>query len=167
MRIQTLIRVAVCPVLALALGSLYSAGAQSSHGYVYAAPGGWTLNGGTSGRVQAGGGGEALIWHGFGAGAELAVNGPSTTLRSLLGVFSANGYWHFLRGKQARLDPFLTGGYTLIFRSEQHANLGNFGGGVNYWRWTRVGLKFEFRDQVWNADLVSHLWGVRFGLAFR
>ena len=58
---------------------------------------------------------------------------------------------------------------TLLFR-EGHANLFNFGAGVNYWLSARWGLKFEFRDHVMREDwsrTTIHYWGVRIGVAIR
>jgi hypothetical protein len=78
------------------------------------------------------------------------------------GLASINGSYHF--NQRARLVPFVTGGYSLIFRSGT-GNLGNFGGGVNWWVRPRMGLKVEFRDHVHSDTL--HLWGFRFGVTFR
>ena len=60
----------------------------------------------------------------------------------------------------------MIGGYSLIFRSG-HENLANFGGGFNYWFHSRLGARFEFRDQMNTTGTIGHFWGVRFGLAFR
>ncbi|MEO8658528.1 MAG: hypothetical protein ABI693_08665 [Bryobacteraceae bacterium] len=139
------------------------AAAQSSNGYVFVAPGGVSCCGHTQSTVHAGGGGEAILWKGLGAGAEVGGMGPTQYLSESFGVFSANGYYHLLRGKHRKLDPFVTGGYTLFFR-EGAASLGNFGAGVNYWFSKHVGLRTEFRDHVYITD---HYWGFRFGVAFR
>lgn len=64
------------------------------------------------------------------------------------------------------MDPFVTAGYTLFFRSG-HANLWNFGGGLNYWFASRLGLKVELRDHIWPENGATHYWGVRIGLNFR
>jgi hypothetical protein len=84
----------------------------------------------------------------------------------VVGVFSPNGCFYFVHGRDIKLDPFVTGGYTLSFRSG-HANLFNFGGGLNYRFRTRRGGQLEFRDQVHTDGSSVHYWGGRFGLAFR
>ena len=102
--------------------------AGSSHGYVFLAPGGVTCCHNTSMTLQFGAGGEALLTKGIGAGAELGVLGERRYFGdTALGVFSPNGYYHFNRRKEGKADPFVTGGYTLLFRSG-HANFANFGG---------------------------------------
>ena len=115
--------------------------------------------------LQAGFGGEAVLGRGVGIGAELtAIGTREDFLDSVVGTFSANGYYHFARGSNLKLDPFLTGGYTLLFRYG-HANLFNFGGGLNYWLGNHVGARIEFRDQVHSNGSAVHYWGFRFGLA--
>ena len=137
--------------------------AQSSNGYVFVAPGGVSCCGHTQSTLHVGGGGEAILWKGLGVGAEVGAVGPTQYLSEGFGVFSANGYYHLLRGKDRKLDPFVTGGYTLFFRSGV-ANLGNFGAGANYWFSKHVGLRAEFRDHIYTTD---NYWGFRFGVAFR
>jgi hypothetical protein len=82
-------------------------------------------------------------------------------------MFSVNGSWHFA-GRSARIDPFVTGGYTLAFRSGT-LNFGNVGGGANVWLKERLGLRVEFRDHVHASSRVAnlHYWGLRIGIAFR
>jgi hypothetical protein len=151
--------------------------AQHSNGYVFFAPGGITCCGHTAMTLQFGAGGEAVLGKGIGLGAEVGAVGTRRYFAdSVVGVFSPNGYYHFVHGKHITIDPFVTGGYTLIFRSG-HANLFNVGGGMNYWFRSRLGGRLEFRDQV-HTECVElscsprdgasvHYWGVRFGLAFR
>ena len=138
---------------------------QHSHGYLFVAPGGLTGPARTNATVHLGAGAEFALPKGFGAGAELGALGRTDSFADVLGVFSVNGYYHFSR-RSGKLDPFATAGYSLFFRSG-HANLFNFGGGMNYWFLSRVGFRSEIRDHVWNADGTVHYWGVRFGLAFR
>lgn len=142
--------------------------AQFSNGYVFFAPGGLTCCGHTAMTLQFGVGGEGILAKGIGVGAEVGAVGARQDFGdSVVGVFSPNGYYHFVHGKDIKFDPFVTGGYTLIFRSG-HANLFNFGGGLNYWFGSKLGLRFEVRDQVHTGDGASvHYWGARFGLAFR
>ena len=151
-----------------------TAWSQSSNGYAFFAPGGVSCCGNTSMTLHFGVGGEAVLRYGIGIGAEIgALAVRQYFADSLVGVFSPNGYYHFFHGKRVKVDPFVTGGYSLMFRSG-HINLFNFGGGLNYWSDGKLGLRIEVRDHV--HDLGSgfygnspaiHYWGVRVGLAFR
>lgn len=149
--------------LAIAAGTLP---AQPSNGYIFFAPGGVSCCGHTAMTLQAGVGGEAVLWKGIGAGAEIGAVGTRQYFTdSVVGVFSPNGYYHFVHRKEATWDPFVTAGYTLIFRGGS-ANLFNFGGGVNYWFKPHLGARMEFRDQVYREYAALHYWGFRFGLVF-
>jgi hypothetical protein len=111
---------------------------QPSNLYAFLAPGGATCCGATSMTVQFGAGGEAVLWKGVGVGAELGVMGTHEDFGgTALGVFSPNGYYDFIHRSNLRFDPFVTGGYTLFFRSGT-ASLFNFGGGATYWFHPRV-----------------------------
>jgi len=111
---------------------------------------------------------KELSAKGIGAGLELgAMSGTRCFPECVVGVFSPNINYHFLRGNERRADPFVTAGYTLMFR-HGHANMFNFGGGMNYWVARRVGFRVELRNHVhvYNGSWFHYL-GVRFGLAFR
>jgi hypothetical protein len=154
-------------LLLLAILLVPAVRAQSSNGYVFFAPGGITCCGYTSMTLQFGAGGEAVLGKGIGIGAELsAVGARASFADSVVGVFSPNGYYHFIHRRESRSDPFVTGGYTLLFRNG-HANLFNVGGGLNYWFHSHLGARLEFRDQIHTNGSAVHYWGVRFGLAFR
>ena len=136
-----------------------------SYGYVFAAPGG--TSGGGGGTLHIGGGGEGVLKNGVGIGAEVGYIAPFEAFGDGLGIFSVNGSYHFLNSsKSEKLVPFVTGGYTGFFRGG-YANGANFGGGVNYWFKPRVGLRVEFRDNVFLQEGSSHFLNVRVGLAFR
>jgi hypothetical protein len=136
-----------------------------SHGYVFFGPGGVTSHGNTSGAMYLGGGGEAVFGPGIGVGAEVGYTAPWRQFQSGIGIGSVNGSFHF--GRSGRVVPFITGGYTLFFRSGT-ANGFNFGGGVNWWFADRIGLKTEIRDQVGLGGLDGvHFWAARVGLTFR
>ncbi len=138
---------------------------HQGQGYVFFAPGASTPGG--TGTVHLGGGGEALVYKGLGVGGEIGYVAPWQCIgRCGLGVFSANGSYNFSR--RGKLVPFVTGGYTLFFRSGS-ANGFNFGGGVNYWVRKRVGLRLEFRDEVFPqlCCTTSHFLGFRIGLVLR
>jgi hypothetical protein len=143
------------------------AAAQSSAGYVFIAPGGATAGGQTSMTLQMGVGGDYILGKGFGVGAEVGAVGPRQRFaEGVLGVLSPDLSYHFLRGKQRKIDPYITGGYTLFFRGGVE-NLFNFGAGANYWFVSRLGLKVEFRDQVYTQSGTAQFWGLRLGVVFR
>jgi len=150
--------------LAILVLGLTPATAQNSHGYLFAAPGGVSVAGRTDSTLQFGGGAELLLARGFGLGGEIGALSPSGNLGGTVGLLSGNAYYHF--GSKRRVDPYITGGYSLFFRGNT-ANSGNFGAGVNLWLWKSLGLKFEFRDHVASpGGVTAHWWGVRFGLNF-
>jgi len=143
------------------------ASAQPSNGYVFFAPGGESCCQNTSMTLQFGAGGEAVLGKGVGVGAEMGALGiRQDYLDTVSGVLSLNGYYHFRHRRELKADPFVTGGYSLLFRAG-HANLANLGAGLNYWFTGRLGARLEIRDQFNTNGTIEHFWGVRFGLAFR
>lgn len=78
------------------------------------------------------------------------------------GVASFNAYGHLL-GSGRKLDPFVTGGYSVLW-SAGHVNAGNFGGGLNYWFAKHFGLRVEARDHLRDAGRLVQYFGVRFGV---
>jgi hypothetical protein len=154
-------------VCALIAATTVIAMAQNSNGYVFFAPGGISCCGQTTMTLHLGAGGEAVLAKGVGFGAEIGALGTRKYYSdSVFGVLSPNGYYHFLHDKDSRLDPFVTGGYSLFFRSG-HGNFANFGGGINCWFNKRLGARLELRDHINTTNTIGHFWGVRFGLAFR
>ncbi|HOL70287.1 MAG TPA: hypothetical protein PLA43_09010 [Bryobacteraceae bacterium] len=155
--------------IALLLATLSAAAlGQGMNGYVFSAPGIVTAGSQAVGNIHIGAGVEGAIGKGIGAGLELgAMSGTRCFPECVVGVFSPNINYHFLRGNERRADPFVTAGYTLMFR-HGHANMFNFGGGMNYWVARRVGFRVELRNHVhvYNGSWFHYL-GVRFGLAFR
>jgi opacity protein-like surface antigen len=135
-------------------------------GYVFFAPG-TTSPGTPTGTVHFGVGGEALVYKGLGLGGEVGYLAPWSSVGDGMGTFSPDLSYHFRsRSGEQKLVPFVTGGYTLFFRSGT-ANGFNFGGGVNYWFREHLGLRLEFRDNVWTTYATGHFLGFRVGLAFR
>jgi hypothetical protein len=160
---MTMTSLAIRLVCLLASASAMMPG--QSHGYVFLGPGGVTSDGNTSGALYLGGGGEAISRIGLGGGAEIGYTTPWQSFGSGIGIASVNGAFHLRRSE--RLVPFVTGGYTLFFRSG-HASGFNLGGGVNWWFANRVGFRAEVRDHVGVGRFSGvHLWTVRAGLAFR
>lgn len=121
---------------------------------------------GSTGTAHFGGGGEGLVCKGLGVAAEL---GCLTSWRSFgdgIGTFSPNVSYHYLAKQDGKLEPFVTGGYTLFFRSGT-LNEFNFSGGSNYWLKASIALRFEVRDNVWTEYATVHHVGFRIGETFR
>ncbi len=106
-------------------------------------------------------GGELAVGHGVGVGGEIGVVAGHTSFAA----FSLNGSYHFLPSRQdAKIDPFVTGGYTRANVFFSGANIGNLGGGANFWFLRHFGLRLDFRDFL---NTTSHIWVFRAGPAFR
>ena len=141
----------------------------SAQGSIFFGPGG-VSGGTTTATVHFGGDAEVLVYKGLGAGAEIGYLTPWQSFSDGIGVFSVNGSYNFFpRRTGQKTVPFVTGGYTLFFRSGT-ANGFNFGGGVNWWFKPKLGLHLEFRDLVWPGRFSSstaHAFEFRVGVAFR
>jgi len=133
-----------------------SALAQEGIGYLFAAPG---RDGGAT--IQGGVGGE-MVWRWVGLGSDVSYLAPQSSFSSGVGVWNLDPSFHFKPHEDSRIDPYFTGGYTLLFRGGEHSG-GNYGVGVNWWFARDVGLRVELRDQVVEQ---THYWGVRFGVNF-
>jgi len=145
-------------------GFTASASAQRSLGYWFAAPGGITTNGRTTGAIQLGAGGEIAVWKGASIGIEGGAIGPfDKYVDNVQGIASLDGVYHFLHSKPERFDPFAETGYSLLFRKGT-ANLWNYGGGLNYWASPHMAFRAEVRDQVQGGPV--HYWAIRFGISF-
>lgn len=133
-------------------------------GYAFVATGGYSDSTAT---LHFGVGGEGLVYKGLGVGGEIGYLAAARQLDSGFGVLSPNISYHFLNAsKSGKVVPFVTGGYSLFFRSGVAHGV-NFGGGINYWFKERVGLRLEFRDHIPAHGDLGHFYGVRIGLAFR
>jgi hypothetical protein len=133
-------------------------------GYFFGAPGAAIVDGGESEPIlHFGGGVEGLVNGGFGIGAEIGYLAPFDGLGDGIGAFSIGPLFAFGREKQTA--PFLTGGYTLFFRSGTASGV-FFGGGVNHWLGERIGIRIEGRDQVM-VEYNDHLIEVRFALLIK
>ncbi len=114
-------------------------------GYIFAGPGA-AVYGGDSGSIyHFGAGADWFIRKGFSAGGELGYLAPESRFADGFGVLSVNPAYHFVPKRTPKVVPFVTGGYSLGFRSG-HINMANFGGGVSWWIGQRHGIRFEFRD---------------------
>jgi hypothetical protein len=151
-------------------------GAQSSnyskgHGYFYFAPGGAAARGETGlWTAHVGGGGEGFFTKHLGLGGDVGYLTPFRHWKDGIGTFSPDFIVRFrAKNDGNKVEPFVTGGYTLFFR-EGTVSGANFGGGLNYWFTDRVGLRFELRDNVSipGGDVsTTHFVGFRIGLTFR
>lgn len=82
-------------------------------------------------------------------------------------MLSVNGSYYLpASGRERRIQPFVTAGYTMAFR-DGTANLWNVGGGVDYWVSRRVGVRLDVRDHVWADVGTAHFWGPRIGIVLR
>lgn len=150
------------PVLALAQSQSNS---RRGWGYFVAGAGATAGNGTSDGTFQIAGGGEGLLYKGFGMGAEVGYLAPFQGAGDGFGILSVNPSYHFRGSGSGRLVPFVTGGFSLGFRNGA-AGGGNFGGGVQYWMKDHVGLRLEFRDHIFSSD-TPHFYQFRVGLSFR
>lgn len=142
---------------------------SAGHGYIFAAPGAISAGGSNNSTITLGGGGEAPVWGNLAVGAEIGWLAPASQLDGGFGVFSINPSYRFRTGKKnARAIPFVTGGYSLLFRRDT-ANAINLGGGVDYWFRDKLGMRVEVRDHIRNPRFIRpiHIWQVRVGLTFR
>ena len=113
---------------------------------------------------HAAGGGEVMAWGRFGGAGEFGMIGNST---SALFVFSANGVAH-LGPADARVSPFVTGGYTRMSSGDGALDAWNAGGGADVWLKPRFGLRVEIRDHVRpDSRGTVHYLSFRGGIAFR
>jgi hypothetical protein len=159
--ISTLFVLVFLPALAFAQASDYSKG----HGYAYFAPGASSPSSGAYAHVGAGG--EGFFTRNLGAAAELGYLTPMRSWSDGIGTLSPNFVARFrAKDRDHKLEPFVTGGYTLFFRSGTASGV-NFGGGVNYWFNDNVGLRLEVRDNVWTQYATIHYVGFRVGVTFR
>jgi hypothetical protein len=155
-------------VILLAVVLPFAAAAQSKEwrgqGYVFVAPTS-TTEGGFG--LHIGGGGEGLVYKGLGVGGEIGYLGSADGLRDGIGVLSTNISYHFTKATKSRkFAPFVTSGYSMVFRRSA-INSVNIGGGANWWFKDRIGLRLELRDHIPLRFESIHFFGVRFGLAFR
>jgi len=134
-------------------------------GYVFFGPG--ATSGSSTTWVNFGGGGEGFVKGGLSVGGEIGGFTPAQNFGDGFGILSANAGYHFLKAsKSGKVVPFVSGGYSLFFRSGSASGV-NFGGGLDYWFKDRVGLRFEVRDHVVIEYPDTHYAGFRLGLIFR
>ena len=167
---QRLIATIALMVIAPALASAQDAGHQyRGEGYVYIGDGLYPENPGHLGIGHAGGGGEVRLFKGLGVEGELGVMGrPGDGV----GLFSIDPSYSLLSSSSnSKVVPFVDAGYTRAFGNYYYApgdNLFNFGGGIHYWPFKRVGLRLDFRDYIdYGRFETRHFPALRIGLAIR
>ncbi len=163
---KTTMLATVALALVPCLGQAQTSGESKGHGYVYVAPGLVAPEG--EGTIHLGGGWERFFGRHVGLGLEGGFLGPVASLSDGIGAFSPNLVARIrAKNNENRIEPFVTGGYSLFFR-EGIANGVNLGGGVNWWFKERVGLRFEIRDNVLiSTDETVQVVGFRIGLTFK
>ncbi len=138
---------------------------QRTHLYWLGEGGGATSGGQTSLRTGLFGGAEIDVAKGFAVGPEIGFITPTTHFHdNVAGLASGNLFYHIRHGKPA-LDPFVTSGWSMLFRGGT-TNFFNYGGGLNYWLIPGIALRAEFRDRIHSGPADLHLWGFRLGVSF-
>jgi hypothetical protein len=119
--------------------------------------------------VYGGGGGiELRLGRWFGVGGEISGIVTSRQPSDSLGNFSGGPYVHLWK-QDSNFDPYVTGGYSVVFR-DFAANGYHIGGGLNYWFRERTGLVvgFTFEHEFATAqNLRTEFYMGRIGLTFR
>jgi hypothetical protein len=145
---------------ALALGQEQSSKAQ---GYAFVGLGDYR---GTT-QLHFGGGLETDLYKGLGFSLDAGYVADAKYLSSGIGIFSPNGRYAFRRSSDSKLIPYVTAGYSLLFRTGT-ANGFNYGGGIDYWFAKKVGIKVEFRDHILTQFYDNpHIYQFRAGFSFR
>jgi hypothetical protein len=139
-------------VLAPMAGAEPQGNSYSSHGYAQFGAGGcsigvdhWRSTGWCGTVLNLVGGGEGFVYKGLAIGGEGGWGWISGNFDEGVGMFSVNPAYHFKgRGRSKALVPFVTAGYTMLFR-DFHVSGFNVGGGATWWPGNHVGLRFEGR----------------------
>ncbi len=142
----------------------------SRSAYFFVAPGAIAVNttGGGQPSVAFGGGYEGFLYRGLGIGVEfggLYVSDESST-KHWAAAFSPVLTYDFQRHATQKVSPFVVFGAYMA--SEFQVCCGaTIGGGVKYWLNDRLGLRFEFRDNVRSGMNSYHDIQARIALAIR
>ena len=131
-----------------------------SQGFVYVAPM-FYRDGGILTRPLIGGGGDVAVWK------RVTLSGDVGWVASAqegFGLASVNAAYHLPGSfRDGKLVPFVSGGYSVGFRSSA-LSLGNVGGGFNYWFRERTAFRFEGR--LYTRPSYS-VFALRLGVSFR
>ena len=116
-----------------------------------------------SNSFHAGGGGEVVAADRVGIGGEVGFF-------NRLIVGSGNLTVHLGGVRDARISPFITGGYSRmgIGDGEGAFSAWNAGAGIHVWASDHAGLRLEFRDHVRpDSRGTTQYWSARVGIVFR
>jgi len=146
----------------------------SAHGYAQFGVGGCSIGVRDWVRIGCGAvlnvvsGGEAFVYRGLAVGAEGGYGWISGNFNDGVGMFSVNPAYHFKgQGRSRALVPFVTAGYSMLFR-DGHVNGLNTGGGATWWLAAHFGLRCEGRIHHFAAGpLGANVYMLRIGLSFR
>ena len=156
--------IVILVVVTPALASAQTSNEHRWYGNVFLAPGIATDGEGLGPTLHVGVGVDRFLYRGFGIGGEIGYAGAATAPGFGAGLASVNSAYHFKRAD--KFVPFVTGGYSLLFRSAT-VNAMNYGAGFNYWFRDGLGFRMELRDHVTIQDSSAHALGLRIGLTFR
>lgn len=133
--------------------------------YFFAAPG--LATPGPSATLGLGGGTDWISQpSSFGYNFDLSYLAPLPKFGDGRGLLSLDACYVLPRHlKGFKFEPFLEAGYTRAF-GPGSANLGNFGGGFNYWIHRDSGIRIEFRDHVQPGMTVRHFPQFRVAYVF-
>ena len=138
-------------------------------GYVFIGQGTYPENSDLYGVGHVGGGGGVLLFRGLSVESELGAMGrPGWGV----GLFSVDPSFRLLpSASKSKVVPFVDAGYTRALDNNNFTfsdNLFNFGGGIHYWPFKRVGMRLEVRDYVDHDRVVTNHYPVlRIALALR
>jgi hypothetical protein len=114
----------------------------------------------------AGGGGEVFFSRGLGADVDLAAQTANNGQDVGLITYAMGPVWNFTnRTRSKRIVPFVGAGYVFALE-DGYAHGGYLAGGFTWWIRSRVGFRFEVRDQVIPAMEGNQVM-FRVGLSFR
>ena len=170
-------KLAVCVfvfALARVTGAEPKASGYTSQGYAQFGVGGCSIGVGHLVSIGCGAvlnvtsGGEGFVYRGLAAGGEGGYGWISGNFKDGVGMFSANPAYHFKgQGRSRALVPFITGGYSMLFR-DGHVNGFNAGGGATWWTGAHFGVRCEGRIHHFGVGpLGANVYMFRIGPSFR
>jgi hypothetical protein len=108
---------------------------------------------------------ESLEPNGAGASFEAGmITGPGG--RARVTHVSLNVNYHVPR-RRSRVEPFVSGGFTVLSGGRRALPALNVGGGVTIWTRRRIGFRVEIRDEVYAAEGPAHILSIRAGMVIR
>jgi hypothetical protein len=131
---KKLLRIAAIGVASISAASGLASAQTTAVGYTFGSPGFASCGCDESLAIMhAGGGGEARIGGVIGVGADIGYVAPFEYFSEGVGLLSVNGTYYFpYTGRARRTQPFVTGGYSMLFRDGSE-HLANVGFGVDHW----------------------------------